>query len=806
MTQELFYTSALRGLKPGSRGFCTVMSTSGMAKNLADRLEALSGYRHVFAPNDPSAHLNPIAFSHLRITVGGKPFHVLSRICAAGLDYTQRSNKFAHHVVLDQKELVPAGPGALLCATGFMETTWEGEPRICGNGRRPPSFAAAPAACRHWQQVAGDAGWAGVLAETATVPKSRVTAVIFPPGTDTISLVAEALALLPPPLRWQVTFSTYFTKLPPEVECQWRFVLAGSPEAKAAERSPNLLAINLGNALGRAPDGPWVEGARTGKPPQLSAAAIARPAVQAPIAPIETPVGLTSDGVASSQPYDHWDFPPHSGELGGVIPKVPRLQSTRLPRQRALALSIAGTLTAIVVAATGMYLVFSQVQRQNAANNTVAATKVKESYSAKTNAVPKVDVPAPIVTPAGATTEQGDAEKQGPETLETTDSNDKSRNAVDPRGGTDKAPEAADNRQGNTPANHSQHKNAAPPMALHTKSLLELPKYFDVQSVKPKSSLQSDVRSIAEIAGIKSAECTFELLGRSHVLKDGWILFLEEQQTSKKPSQLLIRVKKPARENAEGAPTTVAVVTLVDSKIEFSWERITNGDTQTRAHELANCVLQVSFGNATRAIALRAPASDLPPIQISFDAVTNEVPLTSVLTWPKAPLYIDVPEDFKQRTAAIGYSIDGVGTDRIQIATREEDMPLFTMTIDSQRRCIKLTYEWTLLGPPDGKEKRLLTRVKQLTNEQKRFAEQLETLNKKKERFQNENKSKAEMDGVQGNINSATDDWKAATKKLEIITKVKDQWKLEGKQIPFIVGMHVESLPVVVAETQPSDK
>src|SRR3954463_12353575 len=105
MTQEICYTSAPRGLRPGSRGFCTVLSSAGMAKNLADRLEALSGYRHVFAANDPQAHLNPVVHSHLRINVGGAAYHILSRICAAGLDYTQRSNKFAHHVVLDLKEL-----------------------------------------------------------------------------------------------------------------------------------------------------------------------------------------------------------------------------------------------------------------------------------------------------------------------------------------------------------------------------------------------------------------------------------------------------------------------------------------------------------------------------------------------------------------------------------------------------------------------------------------------------------------------------------------------------------------------------
>ena len=48
MSQEIIYTSAPQGLKPGSRGFCTVVSTSGMAKNLAERLESRSGYRHAY--------------------------------------------------------------------------------------------------------------------------------------------------------------------------------------------------------------------------------------------------------------------------------------------------------------------------------------------------------------------------------------------------------------------------------------------------------------------------------------------------------------------------------------------------------------------------------------------------------------------------------------------------------------------------------------------------------------------------------------------------------------------------------------
>ena len=60
MSQELHYTSVPRGLKPGSRGFCTVGMTPHMPGPLVDRLEALSGYQPFFPPHDPSAALNPV--------------------------------------------------------------------------------------------------------------------------------------------------------------------------------------------------------------------------------------------------------------------------------------------------------------------------------------------------------------------------------------------------------------------------------------------------------------------------------------------------------------------------------------------------------------------------------------------------------------------------------------------------------------------------------------------------------------------------------------------------------------------------
>ena len=111
--QELLYTSAPRGLKPGSRGFCTVLSTQGMVAPLAAALEGLSAYRPVFPIGHARVAENPVVYSHLKLQVAGKAWFVLSRIADYGLDYSQRTNKIAHHLVLDKTELPAAGPASL---------------------------------------------------------------------------------------------------------------------------------------------------------------------------------------------------------------------------------------------------------------------------------------------------------------------------------------------------------------------------------------------------------------------------------------------------------------------------------------------------------------------------------------------------------------------------------------------------------------------------------------------------------------------------------------------------------------------
>lgn len=280
MSQELLYTSAPHGLKPGSRGFCTVLSTQGMAAPLASALEGLSGYRPVYPPGDERTELNPVNWSHVTLPVAGRTWHILSRVAEYGLDYSQRTNKLAHHVVLDAAELITAGPAALLLNQGFMRAEWHEEPHLAP----PKPVQKIPplprGVCQAWKEVTGDGGWAGVLAESFLRDPERPVILLYTPGQDMLPLIAEAISLIPADRRWDVTFSTYFTGLPQSVNCNWRCMLSGSQEAHQSLRfvralrldlsNPNTLGIPAGNDLVAAARGmPRLKASISGNLPPL---------------------------------------------------------------------------------------------------------------------------------------------------------------------------------------------------------------------------------------------------------------------------------------------------------------------------------------------------------------------------------------------------------------------------------------------------------------------------------------------------------------------------------------------------------
>ncbi|MDB5310945.1 MAG: hypothetical protein JWO38_5147 [Gemmataceae bacterium] len=262
MTHELVYTSALRGVRPGTTGYCTVAHTAGLPVDLQEQLEGLSRFRHRAVGADPDRSGTPIAYAHTLLSVGYQTYHVLSRVADTGLDHTGRSNYLAHHIAFGPDKLLPAGPAWLCEQPRVFETAWDRPPEVLSAPRGLPTGSAGPRKCKRWERATGDAGWAGVLA-AATTP-AEPAFLVFKPGTDVLGLLTEAMALLPPETRWDVTFNTYFTGGTAGTGCQWRCVLADSPEARDAIASRRGVVLRLDRAMTGEPTGPLVEAARTG--------------------------------------------------------------------------------------------------------------------------------------------------------------------------------------------------------------------------------------------------------------------------------------------------------------------------------------------------------------------------------------------------------------------------------------------------------------------------------------------------------------------------------------------------------------
>jgi hypothetical protein len=195
-------TSALQGLED-KPGFQQVLREN-LSNDIADRLVLRSGYSHPYPFGDSR---NPIVYFHRVERFGASDLHVLARISDAGSDHSGRSNRLSEMVVLDDDTVggLPGGPAHVARAFEWLRS-WP------SRGPVAPSLATddpGPCPCGQWAEVTGDAGWAGELAKAFT--EGRKAFVIAPAGAGeslVLALYEEALALLPPGLRWQVTFNT----------------------------------------------------------------------------------------------------------------------------------------------------------------------------------------------------------------------------------------------------------------------------------------------------------------------------------------------------------------------------------------------------------------------------------------------------------------------------------------------------------------------------------------------------------------------------------------------------------------------
>ena len=240
---ELVFTSAKSGLIPGRSGFCSVAWTEGMPQNLVTLLENMSGYSVLYPPSDPRSADNPVVFSYQKVLYGQSELRILSRIAFAGLDHTGRSNKIAHHIILENDAewiTLQHGPvSAFLCEENFY-SSWNEPPRLLPRRKYLKSAMTTGIKAEKWQNITGCAQWAGVIADRFVSRNDKSCLYLEydleAHGKNILYLIDEITRLLPPEEAREFTFNTYFSSVSNNANCFFRAALPNCQALPAIKR------------------------------------------------------------------------------------------------------------------------------------------------------------------------------------------------------------------------------------------------------------------------------------------------------------------------------------------------------------------------------------------------------------------------------------------------------------------------------------------------------------------------------------------------------------------------------------------
>jgi hypothetical protein len=199
MPLQLVFTSAPQGLTPGRSGYCTVARHRAIPDRLAQLLESV-GTPHELPEGE--------TFTFRTLEAGDRHWFVLSRFVARGLDYTQRDNRLAHHLIFTAEEAALLAPPAALAARWKdWLAEWTGAPAWLEGETRPlalePATPLSPAVT--WRETTGTGAKAAWLIDaTGAVPVGLRN----PPANATLlRLFAESSALIGK-AAWHATFTT----------------------------------------------------------------------------------------------------------------------------------------------------------------------------------------------------------------------------------------------------------------------------------------------------------------------------------------------------------------------------------------------------------------------------------------------------------------------------------------------------------------------------------------------------------------------------------------------------------------------
>ena len=98
--RQLIFTSTPIGLEPGRSGYCTVARSQNLSKKEIREIEKLSVLDYSISKSSP-----PKVHSFRTVQTINSFFYLLSRIKSCGIDYSNRTNYIAHHLIVEPESI-----------------------------------------------------------------------------------------------------------------------------------------------------------------------------------------------------------------------------------------------------------------------------------------------------------------------------------------------------------------------------------------------------------------------------------------------------------------------------------------------------------------------------------------------------------------------------------------------------------------------------------------------------------------------------------------------------------------------------
>ncbi len=244
---ELIYTSAEKGLRAGSRGFCTVAITAGLTRSIITRLERLSSYEFLYELSSNSNLIYPINYMHTILSIDSRKINVISRVGFSGTDYSGRTNKIAHHIIVENSEQEIAGPLKLICLMeqkGIFYHQWDKVPKELPKKNlneliNMKDVSIASPMPEMWDKYSNS-----INAAISNLRKNQYIYIAYKPEIDILPLLISAFEGLRFD-NWKYSFATYYTCSLKEFSHNIRGVIEGTTGYREMLLSPHSLWIDL---------------------------------------------------------------------------------------------------------------------------------------------------------------------------------------------------------------------------------------------------------------------------------------------------------------------------------------------------------------------------------------------------------------------------------------------------------------------------------------------------------------------------------------------------------------------------------